>query len=120
MLNSLGIHWLDHLTIIQFNMPKSVLDGPLGDFATTSYSWRLNTSYAPRRAYLDDIAKLPPFLLVAGAQDEAMAADQYAPLMGGMTDKGRYEIVDNAAHLDIVDTPKTEALIRDFLNRIAD
>jgi alpha-beta hydrolase superfamily lysophospholipase len=118
MLNNLGIHWLDHLTIIQFNMPSAVLDGPLGDFATTSYSWRLNTSFAPRRAYHDDIAKLPQFLLVAGAQDEAMAADQYAPLMENITDKGRYEIVDGAAHLDIVDAPETEALIRDYLGRI--
>lgn len=118
MLNNVGIHWLDHLTMIQFNMPKAVLDGPLGDFATTSYSWRLNTSFAPRSAYLEDVAKLPAFLLVAGAQDEAMAADQYASIMGDVTNGGRYEIVEGAAHLDIVEAPETEALIRDFLRQI--
>lgn len=117
MLNAVGIHRLDHLTIIQFNMPETILDGPLGDYATTAYSWRLNTSFAPRSTFLEDVAELPPFLLVAGDQDEAMAAEQYAPLMSDVTDKGRYEVVDGAAHLDIVNNPETEVLIRDFLNR---
>lgn len=115
MLNSVGIHWLDHLIVIQFNMPREVLDGPLGSFATTSYSWRLNTSFAPRRSYLEEIAKLPPFLLVAGGNDEAMSAEDYAPLMREVTDKGLYKIVNSAGHLDIVDTPKTEDLIREYL-----
>lgn len=118
MLNNVGIHWLDHITMIQFNMPQAVLDGPLGDYATTSYSWRLNTSFAPRSDYLADLAELPPFLLVAGAQDEAMAADQYEPLLSDVTDKGRYHVVDDAAHLDIVEAPETEALIRDYLSEL--
>lgn len=115
MLNSVGIHRLDHLTVIQFSMPQQVLDGPRGDFATTSYSWRLNTSFAPRRSYLDEIAKLPSFLLVAGANDEAMSAEKYAPLMSSVTDKGRYKIVESVGHLDIVDAPETEAFIREYL-----
>lgn len=115
MLNAVGIHWLDHLTVIQFNMPREVLDGPRGAFATTSYSWRLNTSFAPRRSYVEEIAQLPPFLLVAGAEDEAMWAEKYALLMSGATDRGRYEIVEGLGHLDIVDAPETEALIREYL-----
>ena len=115
MLNTVGVHWLDHLTMIQFNMPRAVLDGPLGDYATTSYSWRLNTSFAPRGDYLADVAGLPPFVLIAGEQDEAMAADQYEPVMSGVTDKGRYHVVKGAAHLDIVDAPETERLIRAYL-----
>lgn len=75
----------------------------------------MNTSFAPRRAFRNDVARLPPFLVIAGAQDEAMAAEHYAPLMAGATDKGRYEIVEGAAHLDIVDNPETEALIRTYL-----
>ncbi|WMS44520.1 alpha/beta fold hydrolase [Acuticoccus sp. MNP-M23] len=118
MLNSAGIHWLDHMKMIQFNMPKSVLDGPLGDCATTSYSWRLNTSFAPRSNYIADVAELPPFLLVAGAQDEAMEADRYGPLMSTVTDKGNYHVINGAAHLDIVDAPETEALIRDYLDSV--
>lgn len=115
MLNTVGITALDHLPMIQFAMPRAVLEGPLGDYATTSYSWRLNKSYAPRDDYLADVAALPPFLLVAGRDDEAFDAEGYAPLMGTVTDKGRYEIVDGVGHLDIVDNPQTETLIRDYL-----
>lgn len=115
MLNNARIHWLDYLTMIQFNMPQEVLDGPRGAFATTAYSWRLNTSFAPRRNYLEEIAQLPQFLLIAGAKDEAMSADAYAPLMSNVTDKGRYEIVDGVGHLDIVNAPETEVLIREYV-----
>ncbi|MAM60323.1 alpha/beta fold hydrolase [Maritimibacter sp. UBA3975] len=115
MLNMVGIHALDHLTMIQFAMPQAVLDGPRGDHATTAYSWRLNTSYAPRRDYRADIAALPPFLLVAGAGDEAMNAAAYEPLMAPVNGQGQYHVIEGAGHLDIVDDPRTLDLIRAFL-----
>ncbi|SDN33859.1 Lysophospholipase, alpha-beta hydrolase superfamily [Lutimaribacter pacificus] len=115
MLNAVGIHALDHLTVIRFAMPRAVLDGPLGDTATTAYSWRLNQSYAPRRDYLADVAALPPFLLVAGAEDESFVAEGYRPLMSGVTENGRYHVLPGAGHLDIVDDTRTETLIREFL-----
>lgn len=118
MLNAAGIHALDGLTAIQFNMPKEVVDGPLGGYATTAYSWRLNTSYAPRADYLADVAKLPKFLLIAGADDEAFDAAGYAPLMSQVTEKGRYEIVDGVSHLDIIDHATSETLIREYLSEL--
>lgn len=48
MLNNIGIRWFNGLTVIQFNLPQTILDGPLGGSATTAYSYRLNTAYAPR------------------------------------------------------------------------
>ncbi|WP_299416388.1 alpha/beta fold hydrolase [uncultured Sulfitobacter sp.] len=116
ILNTFRITALNHLPIIQLNMPKVVLEGPLGHTATTSYSYRLNESYAPRSAYLDDIAALPPFVLLAGKTDEAFYAEQYAPTMAAVTDKGRYELMTGATHLDIVDDPRTKAIIEGFLN----
>jgi pimeloyl-ACP methyl ester carboxylesterase len=118
MLNMVGIHALDHLTAIRFAMPRAVLNGPLGHTATTRYSWRLNLSYAPRRDYLADVAALPPFVLIAGAQDESFVAERYAPLMSGATDKGRYHVLPGVGHLDVVDAPRTEALIREFLGAL--
>lgn len=116
MLNMVGIHWLDHLTAIRFAMPRAVLEGPMGDHATTAYSWRLNQSYAPRSDYLSDVAALPPFLLVAGREDEAFVAEGYAPLMSEVTDRGRYEMIDGVGHLGVVDAPGTETLIREVLD----
>ncbi|MGJ8625332.1 MAG: alpha/beta hydrolase [Sulfitobacter sp.] len=118
MLNTFGITALNHLPILQLRMPQAVLDGPLGDTATTEYSYRLNTGFAPRSDYLKDVAALPRFVLIAGADDEAFDAAQYAPTLSEVTDKGSYIIVDGVRHLDIVDAPETaraiESLIHDL------
>lgn len=118
MLNAVKIRALNHLTVIQFAMPQQVLDGPLGHTATTSYSYRLNSSYAPRSDYEADIAALPRFLLVAGAEDEAFVADGYQPLMKAVTDQGVYNVISGVGHLDVVDDPRTLTAIRDFLDEL--
>jgi pimeloyl-ACP methyl ester carboxylesterase len=97
-------------------MPRSILDGPLGHTATTAYSWRMNLSYAPRRDYRGDLAALPPFVLIAGGEDESFDAAGYQPLISGVTDNGRYHVLPGVGHLDVVDTPATETLIREFLS----
>lgn len=117
MLNNIGVTALNHLIVMQFSMPSEVLDGPLGHTATVAYSHRLNQSYAPRSAYLQDIAALPEFMLIAGTADEAFFAAQYAPLMRGVTDKGTYHLVDEVGHLDIVNTAQTQAHIETFLEK---
>jgi len=117
MLNAFKIKALNHLTVIQFAMPKQVLDGPLGANATSAYSYRLNTSYAPRNAYENDVAGLPDFLLLAGTKDEAFIADAYQPLMSGLTDKGQYHLIDGAAHLDVVNAPQTLDLMGKLLDQ---
>jgi len=116
MLNAVGIRGLNFLPVIEFNMPQAVLDGDLGALATTQYSYRLNTSYAPRSEYLDDIRSLPPFLVVVGSQDEAFVATVYEPLMSDQTVSGRYRVVPGIGHLGIVDAPQSLVAIEEFLN----
>ncbi|MEH6829484.1 MAG: alpha/beta fold hydrolase [Sulfitobacter sp.] len=116
ILNTFQIKALNYLPIIQFNVPKAVLEGPLGDTATTSYSYRLNTSFAPRRNYLEDVAALPPFVLLAGSADEAFVSSQYAPTMGPVTDKGRFDMILGATHLGLVNDPRTLGIIEGFLD----
>lgn len=118
MLNRIHITALNHLVVMQFAMPKAVLDGPLGHTATVAYSYRLNQSYAPRSAYLQDIAALPKFSLIVGSKDEAFYADRYRKVMGEVTDQGAYHLIDGASHLEIVDAPNTLPLITAFLDRI--
>lgn len=116
MLNAVGIRVLNFVPVIEFNMPKAVLDGPLGDLVTVQYSLRLNESYSPRSDYLSDIKSLPPFLVVVGGQDESFVAAEYQPLMSPQTAKGRYHIVPQTGHLDIVDAAQSLAAIKDFLD----
>jgi hypothetical protein len=118
MLNAVGITAFNNLTVIQFNMPVRVLDGSLGHLATTSYSYRLNQSYAPRSDYLKDINSLPNFLLMAGTQDEAFVASAYKPLMQGATSLGQYQLVTGAGHLDLVDAPETLDTIKEVLGEL--
>ncbi|MBV7379913.1 alpha/beta fold hydrolase [Maritimibacter dapengensis] len=115
MLNTAGIRALNGLKVIEFNLPQEVLNSEQGQWATQSYSYRLNTGFAPRAKYLEDIAALPPFLLLAGELDEAFRADQYEPVMSGVSDAGSYELMQGLGHLDILNDPETAQRIAAFL-----
>lgn len=115
MLNMLGVTQLNGMTAIQFNFPDSVLKGPLGNAATTSYSYRMNVSYAPRFDYLSDIEALPPFLLIAGSKDESFIADAFEPLISKVTSKGSYNLLEGVSHLGVINNEETAELIGKFL-----
>lgn len=115
MLNSAGITVLDRLTAIEFAMPEAVVQGPEGHRATTAYSWRLNKGFAPRRDWQADIAALPAFLLIAGAEDEAFVAEGYEPEFIKHSDRGRYRVLDGVGHLALVDDPRVLTLVRRFV-----
>ena len=116
MLNGVGITALNYLPVIQFSMPKQVLEGPLGANATTMYSYRLNTSFAPRNDYEKDMAALPEFLLIAGTKDEAFFAEEYEPLMSKSNPNGQYHLVTGASHLDVINLAETTDVMGRFLD----
>ncbi len=115
MLNTLGIKALNGLPVIAFNFPEHVLHGPLGETATQRYSYRLNTSFAPRRNWKDDLSHLPPFLLIAGRNDEAFFADRYEATISSLTKRGTYRLIDGVGHLGIVDSDRAADEIRAFV-----
>ena len=118
MLNNIGIHWFDGLTVIQFAMPSSVLTGPLGDSATTAYSHRLNSSFAPRSKYGRDLAAMTqPFLLVAGLDDEAFIAEQYEPTISEFTNSGSYVLLPDTGHIDLLTSPDLAAIVADWIGQ---
>lgn len=119
MLNNIGIHWFDGLTVIQFAMPQSVLDGPLGSSATTGYSHRLNSSFGPHPRYGHDlVAMQQPFLLVAGLDDEAFIATEYEPTISQYTGSGRYELLPDTGHVDLLTTSQLPPLVTNWLLEI--
>ncbi len=117
MLNIARITALNGLTVIEFNLPAEVLATEDGQHATTSYSYRLNTAFSPRNNYGSDIAVLPEFLLLVGAQDEAFFADKYEATMTEFTQNGSYEILPERDHLGILFAPEAAARIGTFLSR---
>jgi pimeloyl-ACP methyl ester carboxylesterase len=119
MLNAFGVTALNHLPVISFAMPKAVLDGPLGHTATTRYSYALNTSFAPRSDYQADLkAMTVPFLLIAGADDEAFIADRYEPTIAPHAPRGSYVILPGVGHLGIVSDDAAIAALESFLSGI--
>lgn len=112
MLNMVGITALNQMVVIEFNMPE----GAVAEGMTDAYSYRLNTSYAPRNNYLKDVAGLPLFLLVVGAEDEAFIASAYEPVMSAVTDRGQYHILDGVSHLDVFLQARTVDLMAAFVN----
>jgi pimeloyl-ACP methyl ester carboxylesterase len=116
ILNTFQITALNHLPVIQLNIPRAVPEGQLGDLATVEYSYRLNESFAPRRSYLEDVAALPRFVLMVGGADETYVSSAFAPTMGAVTDRGRYDMILGATHLGLVDDPRVEAITKGFLD----
>jgi alpha-beta hydrolase superfamily lysophospholipase len=117
ILNRFHITAFNHLTVLQFRFPAHILAGPAGASVTPDYSWTLYYGLVPRADWRADVAALPPFLLIAGAQDEAFFAERYAPVMSDLTANGTYQVLDGVGHLGIVDAPATYNVLRDWLAR---
>jgi alpha-beta hydrolase superfamily lysophospholipase len=117
MLNAVGVTALNHLPVISFAMPRAVLDGPLGHTATTRYSFALNTSFAPRSDYASDLKTLAgrPFLLVAGADDEAFFADRYEATIAPHAPGGAYVLLPGVGHLGVVSDEAAIAAVSRFI-----
>lgn len=97
-------------------MPRAVLDGPLGHAANTGYGWRMNRAYAPRRVCLSDVAAPLPFRLIAGAADDSFRAEACERPMSAATRRRRGHVPEDPGHPDVVDTSRTETLLRAALD----
>jgi alpha-beta hydrolase superfamily lysophospholipase len=110
MLNNVGIQWFNDLTVIDFDMPKEARDGT----ETLSYTYRLNTSYAPRDYKKDLSAITQPLLVVVGSADEAFFADQFEPVISQFT-KVKVKLVNGVTHMGVVVSPEVRPVIKEWL-----
>lgn len=110
MLNNLGIHWFDHLTVIEFSMPEEARDGT----ETLSYSHRLNTGYAPHKYKKDLSAITQPLLVAAGTNDESFIADQFEPVISQYTTV-QVKLLSGLSHMGVVVSPDIRPIIKDWL-----
>ncbi|AQS39951.1 lysophospholipase [Shewanella psychrophila] len=117
MLNNIGIHSLDHLTSIEFNMPEAVRNGT----ETLAYSYRLNSSFAPRDYAKDLGAITQPLLVLAGSADETMFADKYQALISSKlpdNEKAKVKVLFGLSHMGIVVSPDVRPVIEEWLRRL--
>jgi len=116
ILNGFGKTAFNGLNVVQFNVPDTVRTEAAGP-VTTSYSYRLNTSYHPRPELGADVSRQPETLLIAGSEDEAFVADQYQPVMEAFTSLGTYHVLPGIKHMEVVDAPRTADLISEWLGQ---
>ncbi len=111
MLNNVYINALNHLPVIDFNMPKDYRDGT----ETLSYSYRLNTGYAPRN-YKKDLAKMKQkMLVVAGTLDESFEATKFQEVMSDFKSDIDFEILPGVSHMGVVVGEEIKTVLSDWL-----
>ncbi len=110
MLNNVGIRWFNHLTVIRFNMPEQARDGS----ETLSYSFRLNSAYAPQNYEKDLKSIRQPLLVVVGTADEAFEASQFKPVISRYT-TGQVVLLDGVTHMGVVVGEEIHSPIKKWL-----
>jgi len=110
MLNNVGIHGFNHLPVIDFDMPKNVRNGT----ETLSYSYRLNTGYAPRDYEKDLRAITQTLFVVAGTADEVFFADQFEPAISQFA-KVKVKLLPGVTHMGVVVNPAVRPVVKEWL-----
>ncbi len=113
MLNNVGIRWFNHLKVISFDMPMEVRDGT----ETLSYSYRLNTGYAPRDYKKDLRAVTQPLLVLVGTADEVFFADQFEAAISPFA-AAQVRLAPDVSHMGVVVNPAVRPVIREWLESI--
>lgn len=114
MLNNIGIRLFNKLNVIDFNMPIEYRDGS----ETLSYSYRLNTGYAPRN-YTKDLLRIDQKLLVVvGSADEAFKAEEFLPEISKYKPDVKVSIIESVSHMGIVVGEEVIPVIRKWLSDI--
>jgi len=114
MLNSSGIRVLNHLPVIDFNLPEAYRDGT----ETLTYSYRLNTGYAPKN-YRKDLKKMEqPLLILVGGADESFVPEEYLPLVSKYKQDVNVTIVDSMSHMGIVMNEGIRPVLKQWINSL--
>ncbi|WP_082926039.1 alpha/beta hydrolase [Halomonas sp. G11] len=111
MLNAIGITHFNGADVLRFNLPPEYRDGS----ETLAYSYRLMSGFSPAdfRQALDSVQV--PVLVVTGAEDEALYADQFEPVLRPLVPHADITTVEGASHLGLVVSEEGIATVRQWL-----
>jgi non-heme chloroperoxidase len=114
MLNNIGIRNFNYLDIIDFNMPLEYRDGT----ETLTYSYRLNTGYAPRD-YKKDLKLITQnVLLLVGTNDESFKAEMFYPEISKYKPDVDVNILENVSHMGLVQDKESIENIKQWINEM--
>lgn len=114
MLNNLGIKFLNYLDVIDFNMPYEYRDGT----ETLTYSYRLNTGYAPHN-YQKDLSSITrKLLMLVGSEDESFKADMFYPEVSKYKPDAKVKILKNLSHIGVVTCKEVREVVNNWIEGI--
>jgi non-heme chloroperoxidase len=114
MLNNVGISWFNYLEVIDFNMPKEYRDST----ETLSYSYRLNTSFAPRNYKKDLSAIKQKVLVVVGKSDESFIAEAFLSGISKYKKDVNVILLDYVTHMGIVMGKEVRPIIKKWITEL--
>ena len=114
MLNNVGISWFNYLKVIDFNMPKEYRDGT----ETLSYSYRLNTGFAPRNYKKDLSAIKQKVLVVVGKSDESFIVEAFLPEISKYKKDVNVILLDDVTHMGIVMGKEVRPIIKKWITEL--
>jgi alpha-beta hydrolase superfamily lysophospholipase len=114
LLGALGVHALDGLTTVRFEMPAAVRDGN----ETLAYSWRMTQGFGPRDWRRDLAALRRPLRVLVGADDEAFRAERYAEAVRAHAPAAQVELLPGVSHLGIAGDPEAARRLAAWLRTL--
>jgi non-heme chloroperoxidase len=115
LLNRLGIHWFNGLSIVAF------ATSPKAPNLTSVYSFRLAVDFGATRDYLAALGRsTKPAALLVGGNDELFYPDRFAPLFKPARPDLPITIVPGIGHIGMIVSPQGIAAVRkSFLDLIS-
>lgn len=115
LLNWIGIRRLNHLPVIEFDLPAAIRNGS----ETLRYSYRLWMAISPRVNYRRDLRALDrPLLALLGEADATLDPENSARILSNAT-RGTVRVVPGATHLGIIFNMQTHQLIKEWLEHFS-
>ena len=112
MLNSVFIRTFNYLPVIDFNMPKPYRDGT----ETLTYSYRLNTAYAPRNYKKSFKSMHQKALLVVGSADESFVPEMFEPAVSKYKKDIEVKIINDVTHMGLVIGEEIRPILKEWIN----
>lgn len=118
IFDSVGLPLGGNQIALQFAYPDTLLKDPLGYTATPNITWNTLSSLDPQDVLAKGIGAMEkPVLVIAGGQDELFDASKYKAEFSKYTDNADIEIIDDANHINLVNSPEILAIIQNWLSQ---
>ncbi len=101
LLDRVGIHAFDHLTVLAF-----AIDPKRADILTSHYSWILTRAFATNDYAADLRDASCPLAVLVGEKDELFAADKFAPTIAAIRTDIPVTVIPGLSHVEITTDPR--------------